>query len=106
LRESVYQAKLITKIEKRWPEVIIQKQDPNWRQGFPDLLLLFPGVWVALEVKLVLEGHTEPNQAYWVSLLDDMSFARFICPENESEVLDEIQQALRLGRDARVSQSE
>jgi hypothetical protein len=30
--------------------------------------------------------------------MNDMSFSRFIYPENEKEILDEMEQAFRLGR--------
>lgn len=93
--ESQYQAKLIKKLEAMFEGCVILKNDANYRQGFPDLLILFNQNWAALEVKKNRTASHQPNQDYYVDILDSMSFAAFIYPENEEEVLDAIQHALR-----------
>lgn len=92
--ETAYQAKLIRKIELMFPGCIILKNDPTEVQGIPDLLILFIGTWAMLEVKLSEESPVQPNQEYYVDLFDGMSFAAFIYPENERQVLDDLQSAL------------
>ena len=77
-----------------FPGAIVLKTDPNYIQGIPDLLVLYKNKWAALEVKKSVKAHHQPNQDYYVKNMNDMSFARFISPETEREVLDEIQQAL------------
>jgi hypothetical protein len=105
--ERSYQAHLIKKINRLFPECIVQKQDPSYRQGFPDLLILFPySFWVALEVKAFATAHRQPNQPYFVDLLNSMSFAAFIHPDNEEEVLDAVQRAYEVHRDTCLSQCE
>lgn len=85
--ESAYQAKLVKQLEASYPSIVIMKNDPNYRQGFPDLLLLFNNSWACLEVKADESASVQPNQEYWVDRLRLMSFSAFIYPENEREVL-------------------
>lgn len=94
MRESQFQASLIKKIQKMLPEAIVLKNDPNYIQGIPDLLVLHRDKWVALEVKRGQLAQVRPNQAHYVRKMNEMSYAAFIYPENESEVLDEVQRSL------------
>ncbi len=105
MKESVFQKRLIKKLKSMFPGCIIMKTDPNYIQGIPDLLILFGNRWAALECKKSKKAHHQPNQDYYIKLMNRMSFASFISPENEREVLDEIQRALQPKRQARVSKS-
>ena len=96
--ERAFQARLIRRIKKDLPGCIVLKNDPNYIQGFPDLLILNGDRWAALEVKKNATASHQPNQDYYVEKADEMSFSRFIFPENKQEVLNELQQALRTGR--------
>lgn len=95
MRESQFQAQLITKLKKIFPGCVVLKNDPNYIQGFPDLTVFYKNRWACLEVKKDACASRQPNQEYYVRYLDNMSFARFVYPENEKEVLDELQQAFR-----------
>ena len=95
LLESNYQNYLIQKIKKRFPGCIVLKNDPTYIQGFPDLLILFEDRWAALEVKRSADARHGRNQEYYVALCDDLSYASFVYPENEEEVMRELQQALQ-----------
>lgn len=94
MRESQFQAQLIKKLNKMLPGIIILKNDPNYIQGIPDLILLYKNRWVALEVKRSATASVRPNQAHYVRTMHAMSYAAFIYPENESEILSEVQQSL------------
>lgn len=72
---------------------IVLKNDPDYIQGIPDLIILFNDKWAALEVKKSEHASHRPNQDYYVDIMDQMSFASFIYPENKEEVLYELQQA-------------
>lgn len=104
MRERNYQARLIRVLKQEFPGVIILKNDPNYRQGVPDLLLLYMDKWAALEVKGDADASVRPNQKYYVNKMHDMSFASFIYPENEEEVLNALQRTFRTARPARVSE--
>lgn len=103
MRESVYQNKVIKKIRKLLPGCVILKNDPEYIQGIPDLLVLYSDRWAMLEVKGSAHAPQQPNQGYYVDLFDEMSFSAFIFPENEEEVLDDLQRSLSSGRATRIS---
>ncbi len=92
--EAAYQSKLIKKLRKRFPDCLVVKNDPTENQGVPDLLILHRNRWGMLEAKCSSKATTQPNQKYYIDRFNDMSFASFISPETESEVLDELQRVL------------
>jgi hypothetical protein len=103
--ESQYQSKLIKKLERMFPGCVITKMDSQHQQGLPDLLILWRNFWATLEVKPSKDATSQPNQDYYIERLGAMSFAAYIYPENEKEVLDALQQAFRPPRRARISKS-
>lgn len=102
--ESTYQSRLIKKLERMFPDCLIMKNDSGYKQGIPDLLILFRDRWALLEVKASYDAPQRPNQDYYIDRGREMSYAAFIFPENETEVLDELQQAFGYSRSSRVSQ--
>jgi hypothetical protein len=105
MTENKYQAKLIKKIEKMFPGCLVMKTNSEYKQGLPDLLILYKKYWATLEVKAGQFKGTQPNQGYYIELLDDMSFAAYIYPENEEEVLSALQQAFEPSGGTRISES-
>lgn len=97
LKESRYQNQIIEKIRNNLPGCVILKNDANYLQGIPDLLILFEDKWAMLEVKVSATARHQPNQTYYVDLLDEMSWCAYIYPENESLVLDDLYETLRSG---------
>lgn len=96
--ENEYQAGLIKRITNRLPGCIILKNDPEYMQGVPDLLILWNDRWAMLECKKSSNAKHRPNQDYYVNLMNRMSFASFIFPENEERVLNEMESALGVSR--------
>lgn len=92
--ESKFQANLIKEIKSMFPGCIVLKNDSSYMQGIPDLLILHKDKWASIEVKRSANASKQPNQEYYVGLMNEMSFSRFICPENKEEVLRDLQQAL------------
>ncbi len=104
MAERHYQASLIKKLRRMFDGILILKNDSGYMQGVPDLLLLFGPYWAVLEVKWDKDSPFQPNQEYYLALMNEMSFAACIYPENEDEVLDALQSAFGLRGATRVAQ--
>ena len=98
LRESEFQAKLIKKLKKKFEGCLVLKNDSGYKQGIPDLLILSGDRWAALEVKRSKDASHRPNQDYYIDIMNKMSYASFISPETEEDILDELEQAFKPGR--------
>ena len=85
-----FQEKLKKELKERFPGCIITKLDSSDIQGIPDLLILHKNKWGTLEVKKSAKADKQPNQEYYVNKMNEMSFSRFIYPENKEMVLDEL----------------
>ena len=88
--ESGFQDRLRDDLKKLFPGCMIFKMDQI--QGIPDLLVLYKNKWASLENKKSANANKRPNQEYYVELMNNMSFSRFIFPENKDEVLNELKQ--------------
>ena len=106
MKENEFQSRLIKELKSEFPGCLVLKNDANYIQGIPDLLILFRDRWAALECKQSENASHRPNQEYYISLMDKMSYARFIYPENKEEILDELQRSFRTRRTSRLPVSE
>lgn len=88
--ENRFQAKLVKELKDLFPGCIVMKNDASYIQGIPDLIVLHNDKWASLECKKNANAKKQPNQEYYVDKMNEMSFSRFICPENKDEVLDEL----------------
>lgn len=88
--ENRFKTKLIGEIEDMLPGCMVLHLDPNEIQGIPDLLILYKDKWAVLEGKKSENASVRPNQPYYVDLMNRMSFAAFIYPENKDIVLEEM----------------
>lgn len=93
--ERDFQSQLIKELYKRFEHCLVMKLDSGYIQGIPDLLILYNDKWAILECKRSSGASHQPNQDYYVDMLNEMSFSRFIYPENKEEVLSELEQAFR-----------
>lgn len=105
MRESSFQKSLKKELKERFPGCIVLKNDANMIQGIPDLLILYEDKWAALECKKSARASKRPNQDRRIEQMNDMSFARFIYPENKEDVLNELQHTFQTDRTARLSGS-
>jgi len=88
--ERDYQKHLKYRIKQTFDGCVIMKNDANQIQGIPDLLILHKDRWAMLEIKRDKDSSKRPNQHYYVDKLNAMAFARFVSPENEEEVFNEL----------------
>jgi hypothetical protein len=91
MKETKYQHYLMNRLKDEFHGCIVLKNDPSAVQGIPDLLVLFEDRWAMLEVKMSHDSPREPNQEYYISELQRMSYAAFIYPEIEEEIFNELQ---------------
>jgi hypothetical protein len=91
--EAKYQAATDQELKQRFPGCLVLKNDPQYIQGILDLTIFWGPCWAMLEVKASATAAERPNQAYYVERMDNMSFAAFIFPENEEEVLTALSEA-------------
>lgn len=91
--ENKFQSELRSEIEEMFPGCVVIKNDPDDFQGIPDLTIFYEDKWATLECKRCENAKKQPNQEYYVNKMNQMSFSRFIYPENKQEVLNELQQA-------------
>lgn len=95
MNETTFKKELMNEIEHRFPGCIILKNDPSHIRGIPDLSILFKNKWAALETKRSKNASLQPLQDHYVDLLNKMSFARFISPDNKEEVLNELERSFK-----------
>lgn len=91
--ENKFKQKLAKEVKAMFPGCIVTHLNPNEIQGIPDLLVLHGKHWATLEGKKSEDEPKQPNQPYYVDKMNEMSFSRFVYPENKEEVLNELRQA-------------
>lgn len=89
-QERDFQKTLIQDLKSMFLGCIVMKNDSAYIQGIPDLLVLFKDHWASLECKKCANAKKQPNQEFYVNKMNEMSFSRFIYPENKKQVLSEL----------------
>lgn len=95
--ESKFQSRLIKRIKAEFGEnnVIILKNDPDYIQGFPDLTVLGKKRYAVLECKRSKDASHQPNQDFYIAKANRLSYGKFIYPENEDEILNDLHNILK-----------
>lgn len=92
--ERDFQKELKKKLKKRFPGIIVTKNDEQDISGFPDLTLLYKDKYAVLELKRESTSVYQANQKHYLKKIREMgAYSASIHPENEEEILDELQQA-------------
>lgn len=94
MKEGKFQTWFIKQLRDIFPGCLVFKTSPNYLQGCPDLFMIWEDRWAAFEVKRSESEALRPNQDYYISKMNSMSYAEIVYPENAEEVLDAVQRAL------------
>ena len=91
--ESKFKAQLIERIEQEFPDMDLDFIRPkSYDRSKPDIIILGPsGLWAALEVKRAWDSPYQPNQEPTIERMSKKGYAKFVFPENLSEVLDDLE---------------
>ncbi len=94
--ERNFQKEVIDRVEREFPGCLVMKNDANYRQGIPDILVLHNDKWALLEVKKDRPSQSDyqPNQEWYLEKLNNMSFASVVYPDNFEEVFDALRRTL------------
>ena len=95
MKENAFQAHIIKRLRNEFNGCLVLKNDPNYKQGILDLLILYKNKWATLEVKRSRTEVHQPNQDFYVEQMNNMSFSSFIFPENKEEVLNALERSLK-----------
>lgn len=92
VNENVYQRKLKKRIENMFEGSFVVKNDSSFIQGIPDLTVFYKNKYAILEVKRSANEPHRPNQDYYVDMFNGVSYAAFIYPENEKQIIKEMEE--------------
>jgi hypothetical protein len=92
--ENEYKRGLRLRIEARFPDCLVLKNDEQLIQGIFDMTILCGPWYAVLEVKRSATAPFQPNQEWYLDLVVRMGGIAFVIyPENEEEVLDALQRS-------------
>ena len=66
--ESRFQRNLIKEIRNLFLDAVVMKLDSKYKQGVPDLLILYGTKWATLECKKDRDAEHQPNQDWYVNI--------------------------------------
>lgn len=98
MTESQFQKQFLGRLKKRFPEITYIKNDSSYIQGFPDWTVFYGSKYAMLEMKKSKNANHQPNQEYYVDKFAKDTFSRFVYPENQEEVFNEISDFFESGR--------
>lgn len=92
MKESEFQKQFLRKVKDILGDKCRYiKNDANYIQGFPDWTVFYGDKYAILEMKADVNSRKQPNQEYYINKFsEEGGFARFVYPQNEKEVLDDL----------------
>lgn len=102
--ENKFQSQLIKDIKKEFKGCTVLKNDPNYIQGIPDLVVFYGDKYAFLEVKKQKDASHRPNQDYYIKKFHEQgAYSSFVYPENKEDVIDGMARSFGVTRSSRVS---
>lgn len=102
--ESRFQASLIKEIKSRFKGSVVLKNDPNYIQGIPDLVVFYKDKYAFLEVKKGKNASHRPNQDYYINKFHKQgAYSEFVFPENKEDVINGMARSFGVTRSSRIS---
>ena len=91
MKESTFQKIFLDKVRELVPGCIAMKNDAQYIQGIYDWTIQKGSKAAALEIKKSKDAPHRPNQDYYINKINEQGgFGRFVYPENEKQVLEDI----------------
>lgn len=100
--EGAKKTRFIKRLHVEFPGCVVIKNDPNYIQGIPDITVLYGTKWAMLEYKTSRNARVQPNQNFYIQQFYKMSYAAFVYPENEEDVIRDLHRAFKPRRKAFV----
>lgn len=91
MKESKLQAEIIRFLKKKGCYVIKTSPGPGTPIGCPDIIALFEGCWIAIEVKASAKSSFRPLQKETIEKLSDWSWCKAVTVDNWPEVKGELE---------------
>lgn len=92
MKESKFKKQFQSKLEERTKGIDLDFFNWQGSRSRPDMIILGTNVWATLEFKRSKNASAQPNQDYHIDRLAKKGYARFVYPENEEEVLDDLEE--------------
>lgn len=91
--EVSFKNKFLKELEERLEHIDLDfiHTKPRHR-SFPDVFVIGPIRWAALEFKRSKNAPHQPNQDYYIASFRIKGYANFVYPENAEEVLNDLEE--------------
>jgi hypothetical protein len=98
--ERDFQPDVIDTLKKLFPGCIILKNDAKYKDGIPDLTVLYKSKYAILEVKRSYDEYIKclkkkPKQKYYIDIFSKWAFGSYVYPENFEDVINKLKEVFK-----------
>lgn len=92
MRESAFKKRFLAKVEERLSYLDLDFITPTeTSRSLPDIFVIGPLFWAALEFKRSGDANHQPNQDWYIERFNEKGYGVFVEPNNEEEVLNDLE---------------